>query len=152
MPPPRHYAYYHGFPTLNTILGVALGTAINIGINSLLTNGYTITGYGNDVVYLSNVPQLNYNWPDATMYFNGGNLSASEFIYSTPYYNIDRYNNVYNRLISVYGTPYNVVPYSTSGASATWWGPGGQFITLQFAPRYANNGSLRYFTTLSFGN
>ncbi len=152
LPPPRTYVCYHGFPTINTILGVALGTAINIGINSLLCNGYTVSGYGNDAVYLSNVPQLNYNWPDATMYFSNGVLSASEFIYSTSYYNVDRYNSLFNRLVGVYGNPYNVVPYGASGASATWWGPGGQFITLQFAPRYATNGSLRYFTTLSFGN
>lgn len=146
------YVYYTGFPSLRSILGVALGTAINISINSLLNSGYTITGYGSDAVYLSNVPQMSYNWPDATLYFNNGDLAASEFIYSTDYYNIDRYNNLVGRLISVYGTPYNAVPYGASGATTTWWGPNGQFITLQYAPRYSANGHLRYYTTLSFGN
>ncbi len=150
-PPPRNYVYYHSFPTLRSILGVTIGTALNLSINALLNSGYNITGYANDAVYLSNVSQLSYNWPDATLFFNNGVLSASEFIYSTLYYDMGRYNNLYGRLISAYGNPYNVVPYGASGASATWWGPNGQFITLKYAPRYAVDGALRYFTTLSFG-
>lgn len=150
-PPPVHYAYYNGFPTFRSILGVTIGTAINLSINALLNSGYNVTGYGNDAVYLSNVSQLSYNWPDATLYFNNGNLAASEFIYSTVYSDMGRYNNLFGRLISTYGNPYSSVPFSAGGASATWWGPGGQFITLKYAPRYTVNGALRYFTTLSFG-
>ncbi len=43
-----------------TILGVALGTAIGASINALVNSGYNVSSYGNDVIYLSNVPQMNY--------------------------------------------------------------------------------------------
>ena len=151
--PPRHFHHhYRPFPVLNTVLGVAFGTAINLSINSLLYSGYNITGYSNDAVYLNNVAQLSLNWPFATLYYNNGILSASEFAYSTSYYDTGRYNVAYNRLINAYGAPYATSPLGNGGIRATWWGNGGQFITLSFAPQYAENGSLRYFTTLSFGN
>ena len=51
-----------------TILGVALGTAISVSINNLLNSGYTVSSYGDDVVYLQDVPQMNYSWPDAALY------------------------------------------------------------------------------------
>lgn len=151
VPPPPHYAYYPGFRPFQTILGVALGTALNLSIDALLNNGYNVTAYDNNVVYLTNVSQLSYNWPDATLYYNNGSLSASEFFYSTSYDNIDRYDNLFYRLQSAYGNPYNVVPYGASGAMATWWGPNGQFITIKYAPQYTSSGALRYFTTLSYG-
>ena len=67
-----------------TILGVALGTAIGVSINSLVNSGYTVSSYGNDVVYLTNVPQMNYTWPDAALYYNNGILSGSQFTYLSP--------------------------------------------------------------------
>ena len=78
-----------------TILGITLGTAINASINALINDGYTVSSYGNDVVYLSDVPQMNFYWPDAALYYNGGRLYGSQFTYTTPYYDMGRYNSQY---------------------------------------------------------
>lgn len=149
--PPPHFRPAVHFPTLSTVLGVAFGTAINLSINSLLYSGYDIAGYGPDAVYLNNVSQLNLNWPFATLYYTSGALSASEFAFSTSYYDTGRYNTAYSRLVNIYGMPYSSTPLGNGGVQVTWWGNGGQFITLSYAPQRADNGSLRYYTTLSFG-
>lgn len=160
MPPPRPYVRpvppprfrpFRG-PSLSTILGVALGTTLNYALNQLVFNGYDVTGYGNDAIYLSNVNQLNMIWPNATMFYSNGMLSASEFVYSTPYYDLNRYNAAYNMLSGTYGIPATSSPYGNGGMVTRWWGNNGQYISLSFSPMTAANGSLRYYTTLSFGN
>ncbi len=160
MPPPR--PYYRPVPPprswrppvwrpFHTILGVTLGSAINISINALLSNGYDVSGYDNSVVYLSNVPMLNYSWPAANLYYGDAGLYGSEFVYSTSGYNMRRYNDVYRSLATVYGSPYLVQNLDGGGRRATWWGDNGQYITLSFGGSYASGGGLRYYTTLSFG-
>lgn len=149
-PPPPAWRP-HAWRPFHSILGVALGSAINISINALINSGYDVCGYDNNAVYLSNVPMLNYYWPDANLYYSNGGLYGSEFVYSTPGYNMSRYNAVYNSLIGAYGAPYNVQTLTGGGRRATWWGNDGQFITLTFGGSYASAGGLRYFTTLSFG-
>lgn len=149
--PPARYTPFHG-PSISTILGVALGTTLSYALNSLIYNGYDVTGYGNDAIYLNNVRQLNMMWPSATMYYTNGMLSASEFVYSTPYYDMYRYNSAYSLLVNTYGVPVSTQPYGNGGLITSWWGNGGQYITLQYAPMTAANGTLRYYTTLSFGN
>lgn len=150
-PPPPAYRPAAVWTPFRTILGVTLGSAINLSINTLLNNGYNVTGYGNDVVYIADAQMLNMFWPDATLYYNNGGLYASEFVYSTPYYNMSRYNSAYNALVRNYGPP---VSSTNNGGSitTTWWGPTGQFINLTFQNAIAGNGSMRFFTTLSFGN
>lgn len=150
VPPPRHW-HPHVWRPFHTILGVTLGSAINISINALLNSGYNVCGYDNDIVYLSDVPMLNYSWPAANLYYGDGGLYGSEFVYSTPGYNMRRYNDVYSSLISVYGAPYQVQTLSGGGRRATWWGNNGQYITLSFGGNYSTGGGLRYYTTLSFG-
>jgi len=150
VPPPR-FTPFRG-PSLSTILGVALGTTLNYALDCLVFNGYNVTGYGSDAIYLINVDQLNMVWPNATMYYNNGMLSASEFVYSTPYYDLNRYNTTYNMLYGAYGVPVNTVPYGSGGMITSWWGRNGQYITLSYSPMTAANGSLRYYTTLSLGN
>lgn len=150
-PPPHSWHPAPGWRPFNSILGVALGSAINFTINSLISSGYNVTGYVNDAVYVSDASMLNMIWPDATLYYGNNGLYASEFVYSTAGYNLNRYNSAYNALVRSYGSPYRS---SRSGGviSSTWWGPGNQFITLTFQSGMAGNGSNRFFTTLSFGN
>lgn len=151
--PPPWYHHHHGGPVLSTILGITFGTAISATINSLLNRGFAVTGYSNDAVYINNVTQLNLLWPSATLFYNSmGGLAASEFMYSTPYYDMGRYNIAYQSLMNYYGAPVAVNQLSGGAMQANWWGANGQFISLTFGPQYASNGSMRYYTTLSFGN
>jgi len=88
---------------------VTLGTAFNLSINALINSGYTVSSYGNNQIYLSNVPMLNLMWPDAIMYYNAaGQLYGSQFVYSTPGYNMNQYNMAYTSLTSAYGAPYSL--------------------------------------------
>ncbi|MDE7426349.1 MAG: hypothetical protein K2M79_00925 [Muribaculaceae bacterium] len=160
LPPPRPYYRPTPPPTwrpvrpwrpFETILGIALGTTINISLNALVGSGYAIAGYGNNAIYLTNVPMLNVYWPDATMFYgSNGGLVGSRFEYYTPGYNTSRYDTAYSALVSTYGAPVSVTNNGT-GVTATWWGTGNQYITLSFAGQYAANGTYGYFTTLSFG-
>lgn len=150
LPPPSWHPVGR-YPRLSTILGVTFGTSISLSINALINSGYNVSGYGNDMVYLTNVPQLNLIWPDATLYYSGGGLAASQFVYATPYYDMSRYNCAYGSIVNLYGAP---VEFENSGGSisASWFGNNGQFVSLTFAPQYTSGGALNYYTTLSFGN
>ena len=133
-------------------MGITLGTTINLSVNALVNNGYSITSYGDNSAYVSDVPMLNMMWPDAVLFYNNaGGLCGSRFIYSTSFYDMNRYNLTYNSLVNAYGSPYSV-QNTSSGMEATWWGTGNQFIRLAFSTDYSQNGSLRYYTTLSYGN
>ena len=148
--PPHHWHAPAGWRPFSTICGITIGSTLNISLNWLWNNGYTITTYGNDVIYLASVPMLGISWADATLYYSGGGLCGSSFINSTPYYDPCYYNQAYSRLVANYGQPY-LVQNVQGGIEATWWGAGNQYIRLSIINAYANNGSLRYFTTLSFG-
>ncbi len=148
--PPPYWRPRPSAPAISAILGISFGTTFNISIDYLLNNGYVVDGYGDNIVYLRDINQFNYYWPDATLYYGNGGLARSEFLYSTPYPDMVRYNSLYNSFMSVYGTPVGV---SSSGATltATWFAPNSGYITLRYSPQYALGGSLRYFTTLTFG-
>ncbi len=151
VPPPAWRPVGH-YPVLTTVLGISFGTALNLSINALVNSGYDVVGYGDNMVFLTNVPQLNVYWPDATLYYGpGGGLVSSQFVYSTPYNDMARYNTVYSRLVNLYGLP---VSYNNAGTtlSASWFGQNGQFVSLNFSPQYTSGGQMHYFTTLSFGN
>ncbi len=114
-------------------------------LRTLLNQGYNVTSYGNNVVYLTNVPQMNYYWPDAALYYNNGALCGSTFTYPTAYYDMSRYNALYNTFCSQYGVPVSTV--NQGGViSATWFGNGNRYVTLEFNSNYGD-----YYTTLSFG-
>lgn len=149
VPPPSWRPRPHA-PLLSTVLGITFGTALNLSLDLLFDHGYTVDGYGNNVVYLRDVNQYNYFWPDATLYYDNGGLQRSEFLYSTPYPDSYRYSQLYNNFLGVYGAPVNVVRTGATLA-ATWFAPNRGYITLQYAPQYAMGGSMRYFTTLTFG-
>ncbi len=150
---PAGWVYSGGGPIINTILGVAIGTAIGATISNLINSGYNVTGYGDDAIYVADAMQLNLLWPNATLYYGaGGGLVGSEFFYSTPYYDMNRYNLAYNRLYNAYGAPISRIALAGGGVQTTWWGPGGNYVQLQFNSGVASNGSTRFYTTLSFGN
>lgn len=131
------------------ILGINVGVSINNAIDRLLYNGYTVNGYSNDCIYLTNVPWGGIYWPDATMYYSGGTFAGTRFYYSTLGYDLGRYRDVYRYLTSMYGTPISMIN-TNDGYQATWWGEGNQYITLDFGPQLTDAGT-RYFTTLSIG-
>jgi hypothetical protein len=148
-PPPPGYRYGRA-PLFNTLFGLTLGTAINLSLNYLIDWGYNVAGYANDAIYLTNVSQLGYVWPDATIYYNNsGCMYGSQLVYSTPQFDLTRYNTIYNTLLTQYGNPVSSTNDNGS-VSATWWG-NNEYVTLRYYPDYANNGTLRYFTTLSCG-
>lgn len=146
VPPPRWH-YHGGGPTFGTILGVALGTTIGVSINALINGGYAVSSYGNNVVYLNNVPQMNFYWPDAALYYTNGVLTGSQFTYPTAFFDMSRYNSLYNTFTMQYGMPVQTV--NNGGViSATWYGAGGRYVNLSFNSNYTGG----YYTTLSFGN
>lgn len=132
------------------MLGITFGSAFDISLAYLLNNGYNVYSYGNNIVYLNNVNQLNMLWPDASLYYGSRGLDRGEFIYSTSYYDTMRYNDAYARLVAAYGAPVST-SYPSNGMQTCWFGNDGRFVTLQFLPTYGADGIMRYYTTLSFG-
>ena len=150
-PPPR-WTPPPTWVTFNSVLGITFGSAFTVTLNTLLSNGYTINSYGNNEIYVANVNMLGMTWPDAVLHCDSaGRLYASSFVYSTSGYSMNRYNTSYTSLVRTYGNPISVQSIN-NGVEATWWGTNNQFIRLSYMPEYANNGSLRYYTTLSYGN
>ena len=148
--PPRGWRPGRVYPTFSTVLGITFGSAFDISLAYLLNNGYNVYSYGNNIVYLNNVSQLNLLWPDASLYYGSRGLDRGEFIYSTSYYDTMRYNDAYARLVAAYGAPVSTT-YPSNGMQTCWFGNNGRFVTLQFMPTYGADGIMRYYTTLSFG-
>lgn len=148
--PPRGWRPGRVYPTFSTVLGITFGSAFDISLAYLLNNGYNVYSYGNNIVYLNNVNQLNLLWPDASLYYGSRGLDRGEFIYSTSYYDTVRYNEAYARLVAAYGAPVST-SYPSNGMQTCWFGNDGRFVTLQFMPTYGADGIMRYYTTLSFG-
>ncbi len=112
-----------------------------------MSSGYNVVSSHNNTVYLRNVPMLGIYWPEATLCYTGsGRLSGSEFVSYNSYPDHALYNSVYSTLCANYG-----MPYSTSGMSAAWWGPEGQYIRLNYSSGIGVDGYTRYYTTLNFG-
>lgn len=133
------------------MLGVAFGTAINLAINQLINSGYNVSGYNSNTIYLTDVNQAGYFWPDATFYYNGGGcLDRSQFYYTSPYNDCSRYGALYNVFTARYGYPVNVIN-SPANMSATWFAPDRGYITLQFGPGAAMSLPGRFVTTLTVG-
>lgn len=148
--PPPSWRPRPAAPVIASILGITFGTAINMSLDYLINRGYTIDGYGNDAVYLRDVNEMSYYWPDATLYYGAGGLARSEFLYSTSYPDPMRYNSLYTRFNRTYGPPINIV--RTGGVlSATWFAPNRGYVTIDYRSQYSLGGELRYFTTLTFG-
>ena len=144
VPPPSWRPVAYG-PSFGTILGIALGTTVDMTLRTLINQGYGVTSYGNNVVYLTNVPQMNYYWPDAALYYNNGVLCGSSFTYPSSYYDMSRYNALYSTFCNQYGMPVSSVNQG-GVVSSTWFGAGNRYVTLEFNSTYGD-----YYTTLSFG-
>jgi len=129
--PPPSWRPRPAAPVIASILGITFGTAINMSLDYLINRGYTIDGYGNDAVYLRDVNEMSYYWPDATLYYGAGGLARSEFLYSTSYPDPMRYNSLYTRFNRTYGPPINIV--RTGGVlSATWFAPNRGYVTIDY--------------------
>lgn len=143
--PPPAWRPIHGAPVMRGVLGLTFGITIGTSLDYLYNTGYNVDGYGNDIVYLRNVPVLNYIWTDGALYYGSTGLDASSFYYSTAAYDMSRYNNVYRGLVTSYGVP---VSTSNQGGliTSTWFAGNNGYISLSFG-----NSGGRYLTTLTMG-
>lgn len=146
---------YHSRPNvayINSVLGLAFNTGISYGLTTLYDNNYYIDGYSDDVIYLRDVRELGYDWEDVMMNYSYGRLSSAQFVYSTRYDNESRYNSVYYDLCRLYGDPV-MLNYNTRSpqGSMAWFGYGSNnYVTLDYYRDYAWNGSVRYYTVLTY--
>lgn len=147
--PPPTWRPRRGAPVISSIFGLNFGTGLSVSLNFLLGHGYTVSSYGNNAVYLSDVNQFNYFWPEATMYYGSNGLERTEFFYSTSYPDTVRYYNLYNSMTASYGAPVNVSNVSSS-LSATWFAPNQGYIRLDYSPEFSS-GQLRFYTTITTG-
>lgn len=148
--PPRHWRPVHRTPLLSGFLGLTFGITLDLSLNSLRNGGYVVDGYDSDQVFLRNVREQGFYWPDATLYYSNGGLLRSQFYYSTLGDYRSAFNQVYARLVGNYGSPVETVSNGVS-VSARWFGYDGDYITLEYTPMNAGDG-LRYFTILTYGN
>lgn len=142
--PPHGYHPCHTAPVIHTILGITFGTLYNASLDYLYSKGYEIDGYADNTVYLRNVPEMGYTWPDATIYYDSyGRLASSQFIYSTSFSALGRYDRLYHTLSMTYGSP---VSASWNGAhrETIWYGGDARgYVSLE----YDYSGG-RYYTIL----
>lgn len=145
--PPHGYHPCHTAPVIHTILGITFGTLYHASLDYLYNKGYEIDGYADNTVYLRNVPEMGYTWPDATIYYDSyGRLASSQFIYSTSFSALGRYDRLYHTLSMTYGSP---VSASWNGAhrETIWYGGDARgYVSLE----YDYSGG-RYYTILSYG-
>ena len=150
-PPPRTVVVYN-VPVLSTILGTAFGTFIDTSLNQIYNSGYNILGYDNNIVYLSNVNQLGYEWPEVSAYYTDGLLSDVQFQNWTSNPSNYLFDRVYSQLQSTYGSP---LEYDTVDGIVTvnWWaGENTGYVTLQYGPGLSESGSTYYYTTLTYSS
>ena len=151
VPPPAWHPTPDWVP-FHTMLGITIGSTFAYTLSELIQDNYTVNSYNNNTIYLSNVSMLNMNWPDAVLYFNNyDQLYASSYIYTSTGYSMSRYDVAYTSLSSQYGLPVSTQNLS-NGIESVWWGSDNQFIRLSYLSEYSNDGRLRYYTTLSYGN
>ena len=148
-PIPYGWHYYVGAPRISTVLGLTFGALWATSLDYLYDMGYAIDGYYNNVIYLRDIPMLNYTWPDVMLnYGTSGGFTSAQFAYSSEYRNLDRFNSLYNSLCNTYGDPVESSITTTEG-TVSWWGGEGQgYVTLS----YNSDSTGRFYTYLSIGN
>ncbi len=143
---PNGYRPIAGSPIISGIFGLPFGSSIYHSLDYLFDRGYEIDGFYNDVVYLRNVKELGFFWPDAIIrYDNFDRMKSAELHYSTSYNSTSRYNKILKELRRIYGKPYT---YKTAkGERKTiWYGSDFRgYITLEYH-RIDN----RYYTTVVY--
>lgn len=152
-PPPPVIVHPHpGVPVIDMLFGVPFGMFIDYSINYLVQTGYNVLGYANNAIYMTSVSQFGYTWDDVQLYYNDGLFSSACLQYWSSSSSMSRFNNVYNQLCSLYGSP--VSNNSSNGiTSYTWWG-GNQtgYVTLEFGYGRSDEGYVGYFTTVFYGS
>lgn len=148
-PPPRFRPAYN---LVDGILGITLGTALNVSVNYLNANGYSIGARSSNHIGLTNVMEMNMMWPVANLYYSASGLSASEFIHYSASPNTARYNRLYHGLNTRYGAPASINRTNNGMISASWFGYDNQFVTLTYQPSVDNHGIPTYLTSLIIGN
>ena len=147
---PPHWRPPHRRPLVPSFFGITLGMAMNATINALVANNMPYYNGANEV-FLNNVYQQNYYWPEAMLSYSGGVLSGSRFFFQTSYPDPSRFRGVYANLCASLGTPVSYTGAGTS-LSASWLGYGGDYVTLEYMPMANPYGALRYYTILTYGN
>ncbi len=147
---PPHWRPPHRRPLVPSFFGITLGMAMNATINALVANNMPYYTGANEV-FLNNVYQQNYYWPEAMLSYSGGVLSGSRFFFQTSYPDPSRFRGVYANLCASLGTPVSYTGAGTS-LSASWLGYGGDYVTLEYMPMANPYGALRYYTILTYGN
>ena len=134
---------YSSYPTIGGVLGLAWGTSFGNALNYLYYNGYYIDGYMDNIVYLTDVELLDYEWDDVMLQFDGNdNLDYVEFAYWDDTFSTSRFFSLYNYLCNTFGSP---VSYNNSMYS--WYGGDGiGYVNLGM--EYTSNVS---YTVLAFG-
>ena len=141
---PAGYTYYYSAPVVSGVIGLEFGTPFSSSLNFLYYNGYVIDGYYDNIVYLRDVPMLDYVWPDVMLQYDARGLAYAQFIVSSPYDDRYRFNRIYNDLCISYGTPIRRSGYN---GYFSWYGGGGVgYINLGLT-----YDAGRYYTTISFG-
>lgn len=151
VPPPPPVRINYSLPRIKIIFGLNFGSFIDTGINSLANTGYNVVGYENNVVYLQNVKELGYDWPEAMIYYTDGLMSDVQLNYWTTSHNTKRYDKVYSKLVKTYGQPVNISNVDGIITSYWWTGAESEYITLQYGPNMTDSG-LYYFTTLTYSD
>ena len=96
---PAGWVWYSSAPRIYRVLGIQFGTVFSVSINHLFTYGYNIDGYYDNVIYLRDVPMLNYSWPNVMLnYAPGGGLASAMFSNSFAFRDLAMYNRLYNTL------------------------------------------------------
>ena len=143
---PSGYRPSYGCPNITGIFGISFGTSYYESLNYLYRRGYDIDGYYRDKVYLRNVSELGFVWPDAIIRYDGrGYMKSAELHSSTNYNSTSRYMRIYNDLCRIYGMP---IKYKAKkGEYKTVWYGGNcrGYVTLEY---YREHG--RYYTTLAY--
>ena len=144
---PHGYCPHHGAPVISTVLGLTFGTLYNSTLDYLYYKGYEIDGYVDNTIYLRNVREMAYTWPDATMYYDAyGHLTGAQFIYSTSYNALGRYDRLYHNLCLTYGTPVSS-RWNGHHREMMWYGGDSRgYVTLEY-----DYSAGRYYTILSYG-
>lgn len=146
---PAGWVWYSSAPRIYRVLGIQFGTVFSVSINHLFTYGYNIDGYCDNVIYLRDVPMLNYSWPNVMLnYAPGGGLASAMFSNSFAFRDLAMYNRLYNTLCGTYGSPVDArtTPYE---GTVSWWGGEGQgYVTLT----YYTDQNGRFYTNLTIGD
>ncbi len=138
-------------PFVRALFGLSFGMVVNQSLQQLRTAGYSIDGYDDKLLYLNNIREFGYLWPEGVVSYVDGYVARTQLFYSTPGYNRSRYNSIYSQLSRQYGVPLrSVLP--GNGMQATWFASDGSYIQLEFSAMNTYGSGSRYFTTLTFGN